>query len=66
VGKGTVLGVDAWAKSSARRAHANTTANDFAHPTGAAPASADQRLDVNFQEVVHSALTGNADVAKPQ
>jgi len=24
------------------------------------------RLDVNFQEVVHSALTGNADVAKPQ
>jgi 2-keto-4-pentenoate hydratase len=23
-------------------------------------------LDVNFQEVVHSALTGNADVAKPQ
>jgi hypothetical protein len=23
-------------------------------------------LDVNFQEVVHSALTGSADVAKPQ
>ena len=23
-------------------------------------------LAVNFQEVVHSALTGNADVAKPQ
>jgi len=23
-------------------------------------------LGVNFQEVVHSVLTGNADVAKPQ
>jgi hypothetical protein len=23
-------------------------------------------LDVNFQEVVHSVRTGNADVAKPQ
>jgi hypothetical protein len=29
-------------------------------------AQTDLELVVNFQEVVHSALTGNADVAKPQ
>src|SRR6266436_10095943 len=34
-----------------------------AHPDSTNPGCA---LGVNFQEVVHSARTGNADVAKPQ